>query len=180
MTFPTNGGNGGWLAECWPEETVIKEKKKYYSVELQDEACRLVTLQGYTQQKAADQLGVTRVTIQTWMKKRNLIVPVEVIEPDLTSSQDPELLHARTRDLEKRLARAEAEREIVKKATAYFASQRANYILKRNNAPAIETSPLGFDRFGLPRLNLSKGPGDDVLYASYRTRTLLYLSPEDV
>ncbi len=98
-------------------------RKQFYSVEFQDEACKLVTNQGYTQQKAADKLGVTRITIQNWLKKRNLITPVTVVEPDYASSKDPGLLQARIKELEKRLARSEIEREILKKATAYFASQ---------------------------------------------------------
>jgi len=98
-------------------------RKQYYSVEFQDQACKLVTDQGYSQQKAADKLGVTRITIQNWMKKRNLITPVTIVEPDFASSKDPTLLQARIQDLEKRLARSETEREILKKATAYFASQ---------------------------------------------------------
>ena len=97
--------------------------KKYYSVEFQDEACKLVMEKGYTQQKAADQLGVTRISIQNWLKKRKLITPVELVEPDYASSKDPTLLQARIKELEKRLARSEVEREILKKATAYFASQ---------------------------------------------------------
>ena len=38
-------------------------------------------------------------------------------------SDDPKILKSRIRDLEQRLRRAEMEREILKKATAYFASQ---------------------------------------------------------
>ena len=98
-------------------------RKKYYSVEFQDQACKLVTHGRYTQQGAAEKLGVTRVTIQNWMKKRNLITPVEVVEPDFASSKDPVLLQARIKEVEKRLARSETEREILKKATAYFANQ---------------------------------------------------------
>lgn len=98
-------------------------RKQYYSQQFQDEACKLVTQQGYTQQSAADKLGVTRITIQNWLKKRNLIVPAKLIEPDFAASKDPELLQARIKELEKRLARSEIEKEILKKATAYFASQ---------------------------------------------------------
>ena len=100
-----------------------RKKKRYYSVEFQDEACRLVTDQGYTQQKAADKLGVSRITIQNWMKRRGLITPVTVVEPNYQASEDPQLLKARIKELEKRLARVEVEREILKKATAYFANQ---------------------------------------------------------
>jgi transposase len=97
--------------------------RKQHSVEFQDQACRLVTEQGYTQQKAADELGVTRITIQNWLKKRGLLKPVELVEPDYIASDDPRLLKARIRELEKRLKRSETEKEILKKATAYFASQ---------------------------------------------------------
>lgn len=96
--------------------------RKQHSIEFQDEACKLVAEQGYTQQKAADELGVTRMTMMTWLKKRGLIKPVEVVEPDYAASEDPKLLKGRIRELEKRLRRAETEKEILKKATAYFAS----------------------------------------------------------
>ena len=98
-------------------------RKQHYSVEFQNEACKLVTEQGYTQQSAADKLGVSRVTIQNWMKKRGLILPVPVVGPEDSASEDPQMLRARIKELEKRLARSEMEKEILKKATAYFASQ---------------------------------------------------------
>lgn len=98
-------------------------RKQHYSVEFQDQACRLVTEQGYTQQKAADELGVTRITMQNWLKKRGLLKPVELVEPDYAASDDPRLLKSRIRELERRLRRSETEKEILKKATAFFASQ---------------------------------------------------------
>jgi len=97
--------------------------RKHYSIEFQDDACKLVSEQGYTQQKAADQLGVTTVTLAAWLKKRGLLKPIELVEPDYAASEDPKLLKARIRELEKRLRRSETEKEILKKATAYFASQ---------------------------------------------------------
>lgn len=97
--------------------------RKHFSVEFQNEACKLVSEQGYSQQKAADELGVSTVTLAAWLKKRGLLKPVEVVEPDYVSSDDPKLLKARIRELEKRLKRSETEKEILKKATAYFASQ---------------------------------------------------------
>src|SRR5205809_7311314 len=90
---------------------------KHHSIEFQDQACKLVTEQGYTQQKAATELGITRMTLMTWLKKRGLIKPIEIVEPDYAASNDPKLLKARIRDLEKRLGRAEMEKDILKKAT---------------------------------------------------------------
>ena len=97
--------------------------RKHHSIEFQDEACKLVTQQGYTQTKAAKELGITVMTLRAWLTKRGLLQPIQVIEPDYAASNDPKLLKSRIQELEKRLRRAETEKEILKKATAYFASQ---------------------------------------------------------
>jgi len=97
--------------------------RKHYSVQFQDEACKLVSEQGYTLKKAANELGVSVDSVKNWLKKRGLHASVELVEPDYVNSSDPKLLQARIRELEKRLKRAETEKEILKKATAFFASQ---------------------------------------------------------
>ena len=101
----------------------MARRQKQYSKQFQDEACKLVIEQGYTQQKAGEAVGVTRETIGDWLSKRGLTQPRQVVEPDYAASDDPELLKARIAELEKRLRRSEMEKEILKKATAYFASQ---------------------------------------------------------
>lgn len=97
--------------------------RKQHSIEFQDQACKLVSEQGYTQKKAAEELGVTPWTLRDWLKKRGLLKPVQVVEPDYAASDDPKLLKSRIRELENRLKRSELEKEILKKATAYFAAQ---------------------------------------------------------
>jgi transposase len=97
--------------------------RKIYTLEFQDEACKLVSEQGYTQKKAADELGITDVTLRSWLEKRGLLKPVEIVEPDYQASMDPRLLKSRIKELEKRLRRSETEKDILKKATAYFAVQ---------------------------------------------------------
>jgi transposase-like protein len=57
------------------------------------------------------------MTLRGWLAKRHW-KGVRAM-PD---SDDPKVLKARIRELEARLRRAEMEREILKKATAYFAS----------------------------------------------------------
>ena len=96
--------------------------RKHYSTQFQDEACKLVSEQGYTQQKAADQLGITKESLKLWLKKRGLTKSPQVIELDFLSTDDPKLLKDRIRELEKKLKRSQTETEILKKATAYFAS----------------------------------------------------------
>jgi|SRR5580692_11255420 transposase len=95
--------------------------RKGYSKEFQDQACKLVREQGYTQRKAAEELGVPVHQLYYWLKKRGLIEPL--VEADWPETDDPKLLKARIRDLEKQLRRSETEKEILKKATAFFASQ---------------------------------------------------------
>jgi transposase len=97
--------------------------RKHYSKEFQDEACKLVTTQGYTQKKAAEELGLPVHILHHWMKKRGLIKPIAGEDAMFPETNDPTLLKARIRDLEKQLRRSETEKEILKKATAYFASQ---------------------------------------------------------
>jgi transposase len=97
--------------------------RKHHSIEFQDEACKLVSQEGYTQAKAAKELGISNWTLREWLKKRNLLKPVEIVEVDYAASDDPKLLKGRIHELEKRLKRSETEKEILKKATAYFASQ---------------------------------------------------------
>lgn len=95
--------------------------RKVYNKEFQDEACKLVSREGYTQVKAAQELGIAVHLLHYWMKKRRLIAPA--VAEQWPETDDPKLLKARIRDLEKQLRRSETEKEILKKATAYFASQ---------------------------------------------------------
>jgi transposase len=96
--------------------------KKHHSVSYQDQACKLVTEQKLSQVDAARQLGIHPVTLRAWLKKRGQLAPVRVVEPDYVSSNDPTLLKTRIQELERQLRRAETEKDILKKATAYFAS----------------------------------------------------------
>jgi transposase len=96
--------------------------QKHHSIEFQDQACKLVSEQGYTQAKAAKELGVTAWTLRDWLKKRGLLKAVQVVELDYAASDDPRVLKSHICELQKRLKRSETEKEILKKATAYFAS----------------------------------------------------------
>jgi transposase len=88
-----------------------------YARELKDQACRLVTDDDYEPARAARQLGIPEMTLRSWLAARHWKGPRAM--PD---SDDPKVLKARIRELEAQLRRAEMEREILKKATAYFAS----------------------------------------------------------
>ncbi len=88
-----------------------------YARELKDQACALVTDDGYDPANAAKQLGIPEMTLRDWLKRRNWKGVRAMPESD-----DPKVLKARVKELEALLRRAEVERDILKKATAYFAS----------------------------------------------------------
>jgi transposase len=97
--------------------------RKRYTLEFQEQACRLAGEPGYTRQQAADELGINISTLRGWLLKRGRVSPSPLVEPDYAASDDPRLLKDHIRELEKRLKRAELEKEILEKATAFFASQ---------------------------------------------------------
>ena len=71
--------------------------------------------------EAARELGLSRETLESWIRRSGARPPGR--QPLDLQSDDPAVLKAQMRDLEKRLERAEMERDILKKATAFFASQ---------------------------------------------------------
>jgi transposase len=95
--------------------------KKVYTTVFKDEACKLVTGDGQTPAAAARKLGVAEMTLRSWLAARGWRGPQQRQAPEC--SDDPTVLRAHIRDLAKKLAQAEVEKEILKKATAFFASQ---------------------------------------------------------
>jgi transposase len=89
-----------------------------YSKQFKEEAIKLVTKQGYTPAEAARKLGIPDTTYQKWVKKsgwtKNSATPL---------AADPQALQVQVRALEAQVKRLEMEKEILKKATAFFASQ---------------------------------------------------------
>ena len=94
--------------------------RKRYTTAFKDEACKLVSEQGQEVAAAARGLGMAEQTLRYWLVQRGWTAE----RVGLPESEDPKWLKARVRDLEQRLRRTEQEREVLKKATAYFASQQ--------------------------------------------------------
>src|SRR5689334_7649905 len=94
-----------------------------YSKSFEDEACKLVMEQRQAIASAAQGLGIAEQTLRYWLVQRGWSPAQSALPEQLAESEDPRWLKSRIRDLEQRLRRAEQEREILKKATAYFASQ---------------------------------------------------------
>jgi len=95
--------------------------RKVYTTAFKDDACKLVIDEGYAPAVAARKLGVAEMTLRSWLAARAWRGPQQRQAPD--ASDDPKVLKAHIRDLAKKLAQAEMEKDILKKATAFFASQ---------------------------------------------------------
>lgn len=94
-----------------------KRSRPRYSDEFKRDAVRLVVDEGYSFKAACEALGVCDATLRAWHAK--LAPPPKPCGEDATLSD----LKAENIRLRKQLKRAELEREILKKATAYFAKE---------------------------------------------------------
>jgi transposase len=96
---------------------------KAYTRQFREQAMKLVTEQGYTAGRAARELGIPDNTLESWLKKvgwkRRPIVEAPL-------SEDPKVLAIQVRELRKAVKRLEMEKEILKKATAFFANPHLN------------------------------------------------------
>ena len=85
-----------------------------YSPEFKDEAVRQIIEAGHSVPEVSARLGVSSNSPYRWVK---------AIRPDTGALKDEELIEAKRENLKLRAAlrRAEEERDILKKAAAYFA-----------------------------------------------------------
>ena len=90
-------------------------KRRLYTDEFKREAVKLVTEQGYTQAEAARSLGIHANLLRNWRKKF-----AAELEGTQTMSETEQQELQRLREEVRRLR---MERDILKKATAFFASE---------------------------------------------------------
>jgi transposase len=94
--------------------------RRKFTTEFKVSAAQLVTEQGYTQKQAAESLGVDPASIRYWIKLYTPQQPAKSADPtDLAG------LQAENRQLREENRRLLMEREILKKATAFFAKEQA-------------------------------------------------------
>jgi transposase len=86
---------------------------KRYPEEFKIEAVRQITDRGYSVADVAQRLGTTTHSLYAWLRKYG---------PDSTEYQARADEQAEIRRLKKELKRVTEERDILKKAAAYFAS----------------------------------------------------------
>ena len=94
-----------------------KRKRRSFSDEFKQSAVDLIVKQGYSFKAAAEAVNVDVTSLRDWHRQ---LAPQP--EPCSESATIQELTEENKR-LRKQLQRAEMEREILKKATAYFAKE---------------------------------------------------------
>jgi len=95
----------------------MSKKRRRYTHEFKAEAVRLVTEEGYTVAEAARSLGIHANLLTNWKQKRD--ADAETASNGSLNGEEKEELR-RLRAENKRLR---MERDILKKATAYFAKE---------------------------------------------------------
>lgn len=95
----------------------VPRRKRLFSEEFKRDAVRLVVEEGYTFKAAAAAVGVGDQSLRAWHAK---FAPAALPCGENASVEE---LRDEVARLRKQLRRAELEREILKKATAYFAKE---------------------------------------------------------
>lgn len=92
-------------------------KRRVFSEEFKQDAVRLVVHESYTFAAAAKAVGIGEQSLRKWHAR--LVPPPEPCGENASTDE----LRAEIQRLRRELRRAEMEREILKKATAYFAKE---------------------------------------------------------
>ncbi len=95
----------------------MTSKRRMYTDEFKREAVKLVTEQRYSLSEAARNLGVHANLLRTW--KQKISAEDEQYEAGLTEDERMELASLRAENKRLRM-----ERDILKKATAFFANEK--------------------------------------------------------
>jgi transposase len=93
--------------------------RKTYTHDFKIAAAKLVSEQGYTIKQAAQSLGVYHGSIRLWVRE---FAPTR---PPLAPDATPEQLQRENLRLREENRRLLMEREILKKATAFFAKEQS-------------------------------------------------------
>jgi transposase len=79
----------------------------------------------YNPARAAKELGVPEMTLRSWMKQRKMLPepnkPLAMFSED---SEDIKVVRMHLREARRRIGQLEIEKEILKKATAFFAKEQ--------------------------------------------------------
>ncbi|MGZ5043336.1 MAG: transposase [Methylobacter sp.] len=98
-----------------------KHNRPKYSLEFKQDAAKLVLEKGYSQQQAADHLGISLSALRRWVRAERKPLTTESVtkKPGLNLADQDELIRLRKENEQLRL-----EREILKKAAVNSTDQR--------------------------------------------------------
>ena len=94
---------------------MAKTKPKAYPVEFKESAVKLAIESKQPVAQTAKELGITKTTLYTWVDKYS--------KPKESTVRTDEHLYDELKKLKKDLARVTRERDLLKKAAAYFAKE---------------------------------------------------------
>ena len=102
----------------------VKRPRRKHTAEFKQGAVELVTRQGYTISRAARSLNLHDSQLRDWLGRlapdwRSRRAGLTDAEP----SDDPKVLRVQLREAHKQIEELRLERDILKKATAYFAKE---------------------------------------------------------
>jgi transposase len=96
---------------------MVERKRRKYSAEFKEGAVKLVSQEGYSISEAARNLGIHPNLLGRWKRDS------EEIEDSLSASGSRAALEMEVRRLKHENKRLQMEREILKKAAAFFAKE---------------------------------------------------------
>ena len=102
----------------------MSRRGQKYTQEFKDSTIQLALNSEKSAMKIAEELGMSNKTLYAWLReyrKKHNIEAISTQSKETRSSK--ESLEEENRRLRKELARVKQEREILKKATAYFARE---------------------------------------------------------
>ena len=97
-----------------------ERKKPHYSLEFKRDAAQVILSKGYTYPEVTTSLGVSASALRKWVnaEKGQTLKKDKLLNSQLNLTEHDELLRLR-----KENARLKMEREILKKAAAFFAQE---------------------------------------------------------
>src|SRR5262245_8350101 len=98
---------------------MAKRKRRFFTAEFKADAVRLCKAGGRSISQVAKDLDLTETALRDWIKRADIDAG-DASGDELTSTERAEL-----GELRRRVKRLEMEREILKKAAAFFAKESA-------------------------------------------------------
>lgn len=95
-----------------------RQNRQHYTQEFKNDAVKLVLEQGYSANEVAKRLGVNQTNVSRWIREYH-----KQNEPSVGGGANRSELEAEVKRLRKENQRLQMEREILKKAAAFFAKE---------------------------------------------------------